>query len=88
LHTLQAKANSPLGTVITQASQATTQQVDYSQIEFKNKMEKFIESTNLKIDNLASEVNELKMAKSNSTLINNDESVATNEIADLLMKEN
>jgi hypothetical protein len=56
--------------VITQASQATTQQVVYSQIEFKNKMEKFIESTNLKIDNLASEVNELKMAKNYSTLIN------------------
>ena len=88
LHTLQANTNSPLGTVITQASQATTQQVNYSQIEFKNKMEKFIESTNLKIDNLASEVNELKMAKSNSTLKNNDESVATNEIANLLMKEN
>ncbi|CAB4007039.1 Hypothetical predicted protein, partial [Paramuricea clavata] len=51
-------------------------------------MEKFIESTNLKIDNLASEVNELKMAKSNSTLISNDESVATNEIANQLMKEN
>ena len=87
LHTLQNKLNSPLGTVI---NQATTQQVDYLQLEFKNKMEKFIESTNLKIENLVSEVNELKMDKSNGrcTLTNNDESVTTNELANLLMKEN
>ena len=75
LHTPQNKINRPLGTEITQA----TTQVDYnySQVEFKNKMEKFIESTNFKILYLKL-VNSrrLKVANCSYTLTNNDENLS------------
>ena len=85
LHTVQTKPNGPLDAVFTQAA---IQQRDHPQNEFIIKVEKFIETTNLKISNLVSEVSELKMNKSNSTLTNNDASVANNDLVNLLSNEN
>ncbi|CAB3976566.1 Furin [Paramuricea clavata] len=85
LHTVQTKPNGPLGAVFTQAA---IQQRDHPQNEFIIKVEKFIETTNLKISNLVSEVSELKMNKSNSTLTNNDASVANNDLNEIkLLRE-